>query len=141
MDLFDRILELTRQGFFCSQILMQLGLDADGKENPQLIRAMGGLNGGLGFTENVCGCMTGGCCLLSYFLGKGEGDELEDPEFRQTLGGFVKWFEAKSGDEFGGVTCRDITGGGVGRRLEHCPGLISDSFEKCMEILSEKGVV
>ena len=59
----------------------------------------------------------------------------------KTLGGFVEWFEAKSGEDFGGVTCRDITGGGVGRRLEHCPGLISDSFEKCMEILREKGVV
>ena len=77
MDLFDRMLELSGQGFYCAQILMILALESEEKEDPDLIRAMGGLNGGLGFSGRVCGALTGGCCFLSYFLGKGEAEELD----------------------------------------------------------------
>lgn len=48
-DVFGRMLELSRKGYFCAQILMQLALDAEGKDCPELIRAMGGLNAGIGF--------------------------------------------------------------------------------------------
>ena len=68
MELFDRMLELSGQGFYCAQILLILALEAEGKENPDLVRAMSGLNGGLGFSGNVCGALTGGCCLLGHFL-------------------------------------------------------------------------
>lgn len=141
MDLFDRILELSRQGFFCAQIIMTLGLEADGRENPDLVRAVGGLNGGLGFTQDVCGCLTGGCCLISYFLGKGEAGELEDPKSRDTIAEFVSWFKERTGWEYGGEKCGDITGGDAAKRLERCPGLIGDAFQKCAELLNEKGVM
>ena len=55
MDLFDRMLELSGQGYFCAQILMILALESEGKEDPDLIRAVGGLNGGLGFSGRTCG--------------------------------------------------------------------------------------
>ena len=73
MELFDRMLELSGQGFYCAQILMILALESEGKEDPDLIRAMSGLNGGLGFSGRVCGALTGGCCFLGCFCGKGEG--------------------------------------------------------------------
>lgn len=41
MDLFDRMLELSGQGYFCAQILMILALESEGKEDPDLIRAVG----------------------------------------------------------------------------------------------------
>ena len=34
MDAFDRILDLEREGLYCAQIMVQLALDAEGKENP-----------------------------------------------------------------------------------------------------------
>ena len=43
MDLFDRMLELSGQGFYCAQILMILALESEEKEDPDLVRAMGGL--------------------------------------------------------------------------------------------------
>ena len=46
MDLFDRVLELSRYGYFCGQILAILMLDTIGEEDPGLVKAMGGLNGG-----------------------------------------------------------------------------------------------
>ena len=71
MDLTERIFELAQSGYFCGQILAKLLLETIGKENTGLVKAMGGLNGGAGFSSGLCGCMTGGCCLISYFTGKG----------------------------------------------------------------------
>ncbi|MEA5151684.1 MAG: C-GCAxxG-C-C family protein [Oscillospiraceae bacterium] len=141
MDLFEQIITLSRQGFFCSQILMQLGMAATGREDAALVRAMGGLCGGLGFTGKVCGCLTGGCCLLSYYLGKGEADETEQPEARAAIAEFVRWFEERAKSEYGGDSCFAMTGNEPGRRLAVCPGLIADSYEKCMELLTERGAL
>ena len=105
MDLFDRVLELSRYGYFCGQILAILMLDTIGEEDPGLVKAMGGLNGGVGFSQGCCGCMTGGACLLSYFTGKGEDT------------------------------------GTDANRVEFCPQIIAATYEKCMEILSERGLI
>ena len=48
MDDIDQLMALRKQGFYCSQILMLQGLEMMGKDNPDLIRAMHGLAGGLG---------------------------------------------------------------------------------------------
>ena len=45
MDLEERIMELSRYGYACGQILGILLLDTIGEENPALIRCMQGLNG------------------------------------------------------------------------------------------------
>ena len=70
MDLEERIMELSRYGYACGQILGILLLDTIGEENPALIRCMQGLNGGIGGSGDICGCMAAGCCLLSWFTGK-----------------------------------------------------------------------
>ena len=109
MDLFDRILELSRYGYFCSQILAILMLETVGEENPGLVKAMGGLNGGVGFSGGCCGCMTGGACLISYFTGKGEDTGMDAPEHKSALGEFTKWFDEEMLIQYGGTECRDIT--------------------------------
>ena len=108
MDLFERMLELSGQGFYCAQILMILALESEEKEDPDLIRAMSGLNGGLGFSGRVCGALTGGCCFLGYFLGKGEAEELEDPEASILIQKLADWFEEWTKSRYGGCTCREI---------------------------------
>ncbi|WMJ84012.1 DVU_1555 family C-GCAxxG-C-C protein [Oscillospiraceae bacterium LTW-04] len=141
MDLFDKILELSQQGFYCAQILAILALEADGKENPDLIRAMSGLNGGIGFSGKTCGALTGGACVLSYFTGKGEADELEAPESRAMIQEYINWFETEFGEEHGGTGCDEILECNPANRLERCPGIVGAAFEKVVELLSEKGVV
>ena len=123
MDLFDRVMELSQYGYFCSQILAILMLETTGEENPGLVKAMGGLNGGVGFSQGCCGCMTGGACVISYFTGKG----------------FTQWFEDEMLDAFGGIECRDITKGNPAKRVQYCPQIIADTFQKCMEILENRG--
>ena len=48
MDLEERIMELSRYGYACGQILAILLLDTIGEENPALVRCFQGLNGGIG---------------------------------------------------------------------------------------------
>ena len=59
MDLYERIMELGSMGYHCSQIIMIMTLETIGEENPQLVKAMGGLGGGIGYCGDTCGCLTG----------------------------------------------------------------------------------
>ncbi len=140
MDLFDRMLELSRQGFFCAQIMLQLALEAEGKEDPDLIRAMGGLNGGVGNTGGVCGAFTGGACLLSYFAGKGEPDELEHPELDAMIAELSEWFREYTA-EYGGTACMQILENDRRNQIQRCPLIVQAVFEKCMELLEGHGVL
>ena len=79
MDLEERIMELSRYGYACGQILAILLLDTIGEENPALVRCFQGLNGGIGSSGDVCGCMAAGCCLISYFTGKPGDTEYDSP--------------------------------------------------------------
>ena len=60
-DVFFKMVEMTQQGFYCSQILIKLGLENQGKENEDLVRAMAGLAGGLGFAGKNCGTLYRRC--------------------------------------------------------------------------------
>lgn len=141
MDLFDKVMELSRYGYFCSQIMAILTLETLGEENPGLVRAMGGLNGGVGFSGDCCGCMTGGACIISYFTGKGEDTGMDDAQHKNAMKEFTDWFNEQMLIDYGGIDCRDITRGNPAKRVELCPMIIAQSFEKCMEILTEKGFI
>ena len=141
MDIFDRIMELSRCGYFCSQILAILLLETLGEENKGLVRAMEGLNGGVGFSGGCCGCMSGGACVISYFTGKAGDTELESPEHKSAMGEFTRWFEEEMMADYGGIDCRDITRGNPAKRVELCPDIIARTYEKCMEMLAERGFI
>ena len=134
MDAFDRIMELSREGLYCAQIMVQLALDAEGKENPELIEAVRGLCGGFAWSGGPCGALSGGACLLSL-LGRG----LEISEREELVAEFHRWFAGRTA-QFGGEDCNDITGGDRGNMFSVCPGVIIDSYEKCVELLSERGL-
>lgn len=136
MDLMQRMLELSRQGYYCAQILMLLILESEGKENTDLIRTMAGLNGGIGNTGDVCGCFTGGACLLSYYLGKGEPDELPQEQYDEILSRFAEWFREYT-LEYGGTDCRNILQGDDRNRIQRCPLIMEAVMEKSMELLEE----
>lgn len=141
MDLFDRMLELSGRGYYCAQILMILALEAEEKENPDLIRAMGGLNGGLGFSGRTCGALTGGCCFLNYFLGKGEAEEMEDPDAAALTAALADWFEETAAEQYGGSTCREILAGDPANQIKRCPEIVEAVYLKCRELLQDKGVI
>ena len=111
MDAFDRIMELSRQGLYCAQIMVQLALDAEGKENPDLIQ---------GFLSML-------------------GRELSADERIAMIGDFHAWFRERT-EQYGGENCENIERGDPQNMVTTCPGVIIDSYEKCVALLEEKGL-
>lgn len=140
MDDLIRMLELAGQGFHCSQILLFLGLDAQGKTNSDLIRAMAGLAGGVGFTGDTCGALTGGACLIALYGGRATPEEEEHPRLNLMIGELVDWFTSEFGELYGGIHCRDILAEDAANQAVRCPGLVQGTFEKVVSILTENGI-
>ena len=144
MDLMDRIMELTEQGYCCAQILAILLLDTIGEEDPGYVRAMDGLLYGVGYSYGCCGCMTGGAAVLSYLTGRPygeEGREYDAALHKEVLKEFTDWFTDEMKRDYGGINCSDIIRGSAARCLEYCPGIIAATYEECMEILDRHGLV
>lgn len=134
-----RMIELARQGFQCSQILLILGLEAQGKSDADLIRAMNGLAGGLGFSGEVCGALTGGACLLGLYAGRGNPDEEEDPKLNLMITELVEWFSSEFGELYGGIRCGAILDNEPANQKTRCPGLVAGVYEKAKGLLLEHG--
>ena len=111
MDEFEELLALRQQGFFCSQILLIKGLEMMGKENPDLVRAMQGLAGGLGFSGEICGALSGGASLLGLYAGKGTPQEESDPLLEFMILDLVDWFKSEYSELYGGIRCVEILSG------------------------------
>ncbi len=139
MDDVDRMRQLKQQGFFCSQILLLLGLELQGKTNPDLVRAVHGLAGGLGFTGELCGALTGGVCLLGLYAGKGRPQDPDDPRLTFMIEDLVKWFQAGYGLEYGGVRCSEIIDQEPRYQGVRCPAMVAGTFQKVKELLVENG--
>ena len=135
MNLEERILELSRCGYACGQILAILLMETISEENPGFVRCMQGLNGGIGGSGHICGCMPAGSCMISYFTGKPEEAAYEHPAHKTALAEFTQWFVRRAEEEFQATDCWDIVGISPAKKVRYCPGIIAATYEKCMEIL------
>lgn len=130
-----RMLELHTQGFGCSQILMQMALEEQGKSNPDLVRAMTGLLRGMNCGKN-CGALTGACCVLGLYAGRGTREEHEDPNLDLMLHQLVEWFEAEYKPLYGSIDCAGIIGDDPKLQFTRCPQIVAETFAKVEEILT-----
>ena len=138
-DEMIRMIQLAQQGFYCSQVLLFMGLEAQGKANADLIRAMAGLAGGLGFSGDICGVLTGGACLLGLYAGKGTPAEAEDPRLNVMVTQLVEWFNGEFGQTYGGCSCEAILGDDPQSRTTRCPTLVLTTYKKVKALLIENG--
>ena len=139
MEDSGRIKELKQQGFYCSQIILTMGMELQSKTNPDLIRAMHGLAGGVGFSGELCGALTGGASLLGLYAGKGTSEQEEDPRLGFMANDLVKWFKAEYGEQFGGIRCEEILAGDNQKKAIRCPLMVTGVFQKVKELLVENG--
>ncbi len=139
MEDLNRMMELKQQGFFCSQILAILALELQGNSDPGLVRAMSALAGGIGFTGEICGTLTGAACVLGLYAGRGTPEEEEDPRLNFMLEDLVQWFKAEHGQAYGGIRCQDILADDPGNMLARCPNIVAGTFQKVKELLVENG--
>lgn len=140
VDELTRISQLHLQGFHCAQVLLIMGLEQQGKQDPDLIRAMNGLSGGLGFQGKTCGALAGGACLLALFAGRGTLEETEQRSLNLMIHQLVEWFEVNFGQEFGGIDCHTILGGDPWNRMTRCPRMINETYFMVRELLKENGL-
>lgn len=139
MDDLIRMQMLQQQGFYCSQILLMMGLEAQGKHNPDLIRAMHALSGGLGFTGENCGALTGGACLLGLYAGKGLPGEEENFDLRMMIESLVEWFKAEYGQMYGGINCAQILEDNPRHQATRCPAIVANVYQQVKEVLVANG--
>lgn len=135
-----RMLQLGQKGYTCSQIIILLGLDIRGESNPGLVRAMGGLAFGCGSGRGSCGVLTGGCCLLSLYAGKGSDEESPSDSLTLMLQELTDWFAARTGCEPNDMSCEAIAGdAGPADLRQRCGAIVADTYAKAMEILAANG--
>lgn len=140
-DAVERIAQLRAQGFQCSQILLILGLERQGKKNPDLVRAMAGLANGLGNCGKTCGVLTGSACLLGLYAGRGELQEQKKNDLEGMILDLVNWFEEKYGKAYGGVDCQIIVNDDPWNRMLRCPNMVIETYMKVQEILEDSGFI
>ena len=85
---------------------------------------MDGLAGGLGFSGEVCGALTGGACLLGLYAGRGSLDEDEDERLNLMITELVEWFSDEYGEMYGGIHCETILGDDPNNRTRDAPLLV-----------------
>jgi C_GCAxxG_C_C family probable redox protein len=132
-------MELALHGFGCSQVLVLEALEARGETSPELVRAVSGLHGGLGFSGKICGALTGGCCALGLYAGKGAAGEVEDARLSLMVNDLVDWFEGEYGPRHGGIDCANILQDDPRNRLARCPEIVMAVSEQIAEILRANG--
>jgi hypothetical protein len=129
-DTAKEIRRLAAQGYCCSQIMIQMGLDAREDENPELVDAVSGLCGGL-YSGLCCGILTGAACLLSLYDRKTAASNM--------IPRLVEWFKETYTPSYGGISCIEIIQNNSMYRMERCPKMMEETYEKCRELLVGAG--
>jgi len=128
MDVKERILVERLKGHCCSECIMAMFLNDAGRENDDLVKAMGALCGGL--REGlVCGALASAVSVI--FVAAGSYDQARD-EMRPEI---MEWFL----ERYGSYSCEDLLDGDETRRITHCPIIIEETYCKLIEILEDAG--
>jgi hypothetical protein len=132
------VMLLHREGYCCSQIMAILALRDQGRDNPDLVRAMGGLCKGIGTMRDICGALSGGACLLSFYIGKGTDQEVAHGQLPLMLFELTEWFKARTGGTLEGMRCNEILTQSPDQRV--CLSLTLETYDKVLSILQSHDV-
>lgn len=118
----EKIFTLKMKNYCCSQIVMAIGLEKLGMENPQLVSAMAGLCEGVK-CGSICGTVSAAVCLMY----------LADPKAAENglVQEYLDWF----GESFGALDCDELLGDDPMAKIEKCPLLLEATMVKLEELL------
>jgi hypothetical protein len=140
-DTLIRILQLGQQGYTCSQMIILMGLELRCEHNSGLVSAMGGLAYGCGSGHGSCGVLTGGCCLLAWYVGQGSADETPSDGLMLMLQELNHWFGRHTGCTPNDMSCDAIVGeAGPEASRQRCGAILAETYGKVMEILDANGI-
>jgi hypothetical protein len=135
------MLELSHQGFACAQVMMQLVLDAEDKQNADLIRTVGALNNGVRDNALVCGAFLGGACVISYYAGQGEPDEMTAGAYDELTQELFHWFVEQVVGPRGGISCPQMLSHDDANKLLICPDAVERTFNRAIELLESRDLL
>jgi hypothetical protein len=144
-DAFGRVLALGASGYCCTQIMVQLLLDVQGRDVPadgrDAVRAAGGLCRGFGLSEGTCGILLGGCMAMGLCAAKGHDGEEAHEALEAMTTDFAEWFRERTAAS-GGISCGAILGDTGGGRPDFgkCHGLLLEAHARMFEVLAAYGV-
>ncbi len=140
-DAFGRVLALGASGYCCTQIMVMLLLDVQGREAPDAVRAAGGLCRGFGLSEGACGILLGGCMAMGLCTAKGHDGEDAHEALEGMTTEFAEWFRERTAAS-GGISCGAILGDTGGGRPDFgkCHGLLLEAYARMFEVLAAYGV-
>ena len=134
------MMQLAHRGYSCGQIILALGLETAGRDNPGLIRAMAGLAYGCGTGAGTCGALTGGSVLIGLHAGNGPAGDAGSDRLPLMLESLTTWFSERVGEANGGIDCRAIVGeSGPAASRTRCGTIVAETFAEVMEILLANG--
>ena len=126
MDMKERLFQEKVHGRCCSESIMSMFLEDTGRENEDLVRAMGA--GCVGMKEGlVCGTLV---TAVSVIFVAAENRIQARDELRPKM---MKWFL----ERFGSYSCEDIIDGDETRVFTYCPTLVEETYCKLIEILED----
>ena len=140
-DTMMRLIALKAKGYPCSQMMMIMALEEQGRENSPLVRAMAGLANGLGIGSGSCGALSAGACILALYAARGDDNEREMTVFNPMMAELNEWFDERT-KIHGSSLCQDITEDQAGspRMESRCGQLIAETYDKVMQILVDNGI-
>ena len=126
----ERILGEKLRGHCCSESIMAMFLEDAGRENDDLIKAMGAFCGGMR-EYLVCGTLA---AAISVIFVAAESYEQARDEMRPKM---MKWFL----ESYGTYSCEELLDGDETRRLTLCPTIVEETYCKLIEILEDAGAI
>lgn len=140
-DTLIQMLRYASKGYACSQIMALLTLDRCQASNPGLVRAMAGLAYGCGDGIGTCGVLTGACCVIGYFTGKGTDEDTGNADLMLMLEALTDWFADEIGARHSGITCQAIVGeAGPEASRSICANILSETYARTINVLADHGV-
>jgi hypothetical protein len=107
-----------------------LSLEAQGKENADLVNAISGLCNGVQ-SGSICGTLSGGACMLAMY----------DRQIAtySMIPALIAWFKQSYEPLYDGIDCENIVGGNPVNRIIRCTDILLETFLQAKEILEEHG--
>ena len=130
MDAKERVMTEKLKGHCCSESIMAMFLEDTGRENDDLVKAMGAFCGGL--REGlVCGTLAS---AISVIFTAAESYAQARDDLRPAM---MKWFL----ERFESYSCETLLDGDETRKITLCPVIIEETYCKLIETLEDAGVL
>jgi len=147
MDRVKRAGEVFKEGFSCSQAVLEAFSEAMGLDRDIALKISQSFGGGMAHMGETCGAVTGALMVIGLQYGRTQAEDNEAKEKTYaTVHEFIKRFKAK----YDSIVCKEILGYDISKDEEFkqaqeeevfqmiCPKLVQSAAEICEDLLPSK---